>query len=115
MKLPNLQQAIVSEEKVAGYLLNPLHRTGQHKAAFFAAHGFTTENWPVLAAALIKHAADHDVAQVEPSEFGTRYVVEGTMETPDLRNPLVRVIWFVETNEHVPRLVSAYPQRRKAR
>ena len=37
------------------------------------------------------------------------YVVEGTLPTPDGRNPRVRAIWFIREGEHRPRLVTAYP------
>lgn len=74
--------------------------------------GFTTDAWYVLANALRKHIADHEVAKVEDSPFGTRYVVNGIMKTPDGRAPTVRSVWFIETGEDVPRLVTAYPLER---
>jgi len=82
MKLPNMEAAVVSEDKITGYLLSPTHRDGHHKAAFFLGFGFTADAWQALAAALLKHAADHGVAKVENTPFGTRYVVEGTIDTP---------------------------------
>ena|SRR5437867_10843013 len=45
MKLPNFDKAVVSEEKITGYLLNPLHADGAAKARFFAALGFRLEDW----------------------------------------------------------------------
>jgi hypothetical protein len=30
----------------------------------------------------------------------------------DGRNPLVRAVWFIETGEAIPRLVTAYPLER---
>ncbi|HZZ30233.1 MAG TPA: hypothetical protein VFE46_19700 [Pirellulales bacterium] len=113
MKLPNLQAAEVSENKVKSYLLSTTHRDGRHKAAFFAGCGFSEDHWTVLSAALLKHAHDHDLAKIEKSPFGTRYVVEGIIETPDGRAPLIRTVWFVENGEDVPRLISAYPRKRK--
>ena len=112
MKLPNLQAAMVSEEKITGYLLSTTHRDGRHKATFFLAFGFSADAWQVLAAALRKHAADYEVAKVENSPFGTRYVVEGALEAPDGRTPTIRSVWFIETDEPVPRLVTAYPLER---
>ncbi|MGH8533238.1 MAG: DUF6883 domain-containing protein [Gammaproteobacteria bacterium] len=61
-----------SEDKITGYLLSPIHRDGRHKAAFFLGLGFAAEAWQALAAALLKHAADHEVAKVESMPFGTR-------------------------------------------
>jgi len=82
MKLPNVAAALVPADKVTGYLLSPTHRDGRHKATFFLAAGFALDAWQTLAAALHKHAADHEVSKVESTPFGTRYVVEGKIEKP---------------------------------
>jgi hypothetical protein len=111
MKLPNMEAAVVSDDKITGYLLSPTHRDGRHKAAFFLGFGFTGEAGHTLAAALLKHAADHEIAKVESTPFGTRYVVEGTIETPYGRTPSIRSVWFLETNQEVPRFVTAYPRK----
>ncbi len=109
MKVPNVEVAVVSEGKITGYLLSTTHRDGRHKAAFFLGFGFTANAWQTLAAALLKHAAEHGVAKVENTPFGTRYVVERTIETPYERTPSIRSVWFLETGEGVPRFVTAYP------
>lgn len=109
MKLPNVEATVVSEDKSSSYLLSPTHRDGRHKAAFFLGFGFTADVWQTLAAALLKHAADHEVAKVESTPFGTRYVMEGTMETPYGRTPSIRSVWFLENGQAVPRFVTAYP------
>lgn len=109
MKLPNVAVALVPADKITGYLLSPTHRDGRHKAAFFLGAGFALDAWQALAAALHKHAAAHEVSKVESTPFGTRYVVEGTMETPLGRTPSIRSVWFLETSQEVPRFVTAYP------
>lgn len=38
-----------------------------------------------------------------------RYIVKGELLVPDGRTPLIRSVWFIETDEHVPRFVTAYP------
>jgi hypothetical protein len=35
VKLPNAQWAVVAEQKITGYLLNPAHPAGGSKAHFF--------------------------------------------------------------------------------
>src|SRR5438874_647252 len=112
MNLPKVDAVEIPEEKITGYLLSTTHRDGQHKAAFFLGHGFTLDAWQLLAAALRQHAANHEVAKVEDSPFGKRYVIEGTMNTPDGRSPNVRSVWFIETGEDVARLATAYPLQR---
>jgi hypothetical protein len=112
VKLPNREHAVVPREKVADYLLSTMHRDGRHKAAFFGGFGFDADHWQGLADALLRHASDHDVAKLEDSPFGTRYVVEGTMAMPDGRHALVRTVWFIDTGADTPRFVTAYPLRR---
>ena len=62
MKLPNAQVAIVEQEKVVSYLLDPTHRYGASKARFFAGFGFRLDAWEVLARALREHARQHKVS-----------------------------------------------------
>jgi hypothetical protein len=112
MKLPNYERAEVPRAKVADYLLSETHRDGRHKALFFKRFSFTAEAWESLARALQQHAAEHEVTRVEASQYGQRYVIEGAIHSPDGRNPLIRAVWFVETDEETPRFVTAYPLRR---
>jgi Domain of unknown function (DUF6883) len=58
--------------------------------------------------------AEPDITRVETSSYGQRYIVEGIICSPDTRNPLIRVVWFVESGEDIPRFVTAYPLRRDA-
>jgi len=115
VKLPSVPEARVEVRKLTGYLLDPAHPSGRHKAAWLSAFGFTRTRWEDLRAALLVHAKEHEVATVEPSPFGTRYVVEGPLETPDGRKPIARTIWFVEAGDETPRFVTAYPVRRRSR
>lgn len=109
MKLPNAEQAIIPERKLTEYLLSPTHRVGRAKAVFFARFGFTQDAWEILAAALRRHALEYEVASREETAFGVSYTVEGALHAPDGRAPGLRVVWFVETGETIPRLSTAYP------
>jgi hypothetical protein len=109
VKLPNVAQALVPERKITAYLLSLTHRDGRSKAIFFLRFGFTPDHWEALADALRRHAIDNDVAECEDTPFGTSYAIEGPLLAPDNRSPQVRVVWFIETGEQIPRLVTAYP------
>jgi len=76
-------------------------------------YGFSVEDWEVLAKALHRHAAENEVVKIEQTPFGTRYVVDGPLSTPSGRSVNVRVVWFVEHAETIPRLVTAYPLKRR--
>jgi len=109
--LPNRANSIVPEAKIRLYLLNVEHPHGGSKAKYFLAFGYTPEKWQQFAAALKLHANVHPVVGIEQATFGKRYIIEGTIETPDGRNPHIRVIWFIddEDENQYPRLVTAYP------
>jgi len=111
--LPNADQSIVPERKVTGYLLSETHPDGRGKARFFSGHGFALSDWQALAAALRRHAAEHLVVEAVESVFGTRYVADGILHAPDGRTPQVRVVWFIERGDEVPRLVTAFPAKRR--
>ena len=72
---------------------------------------FQPEAWQVLAEALRKHGISNQVVGIVESPYGTRYSVDGRLETPDERNPLVRTVWIIETGGAAPRLITAYPLR----
>lgn len=111
--LPNADRAIVPERKVTEYLLSESHPDGRGKARFFSAYGFAISCWQALAAALRRHAAEHRVVEAVGTVFGTRYGVDGILHTPTGRTPRVRVVWFTERGEEVPRLVTAFPAKRR--
>jgi hypothetical protein len=113
MKVPNLEKAEVPAAKIANYLLSETHPDGKHKARFFRAVGCSLDDGGTLEKMLLKHLAEHEVAKVERTTFGTRYVVEGIIEAPDGRLPLLRTVWFIGNEEEVPQFVSAYPLRRR--
>jgi hypothetical protein len=109
MNLPNAEHAEIPRQKITEYLLSNTHPYGRHKAAFFTRFGFSGEQWQELAVALLRHAQDNPVAKQESSPFGERYVVDGIIEAPDGRTPMLRSVWFIETGADNPRFVTAYP------
>ena len=55
MKLPNPEDAIVDDQKLSGYSLNPHHADGQHKARVFkSALNLDRRNVSELKSALLK-------------------------------------------------------------
>jgi len=113
MKLPNPDKLVVEREKIVDYLLNPSHRYGASKARFFIGFGFRIEEWEQLAEALREHGRRHEAARVRETGFGPRYVVDGELNTPRGRRPLVRTIWQMDEEAVAPRLISAYPLEAK--
>jgi hypothetical protein len=110
-RLPHLDRVIVPQAKILNYLLNAQHSSGRAKAGFLESFGFRARDWPALRDAIIAHATANDVAASHQTRFGARYEVDGPLPTPDGRNPIVRVVWFVEAKEDTPRLVTLVPRR----
>ncbi len=109
MKLPNGVLAIVEQEKIIEYLLNAAHPDNGGKAAFFLSLGFDREDWQTVAQAFRQLALLADVSSRVESRHGQKYVVDGRMETPSKRSPLVRTVWIIDRGLDTPRLVTAYP------
>lgn len=110
-RLPNRDYAVISETKIVKYLLNDSHSSGRAKARFLKAFGFNAKDWRVLRDAILAHAEANEVTHSDRSAFGTRYEIDGPLLTPGGRAPIVRVVWFVEQQEDVPRLVTLVPRR----
>lgn len=108
-ELPNAHEAIVDDGKISQYLLSTTHPAGRSKAAFFMRYGFTPANPVALRDSLMAHANSAPVVTTAATEFGTKYIAEGPLNTPDKRAPLLRTVWFVALGEVAPRLVTAYP------
>ena len=108
-KLPNADKIIVERGKVLDYLLNSEHRIGASKANFFCKFGFSADKWEVLAEALRVHGQSNGVTKEHETGFGPRYEVEGKLNTPDGRKPLVRSVWQLDKDAVAPRLITAYP------
>ena len=109
MTLPNVEAAEVAEAKIRDYLLNPFHPDGESKARFFLSLDFSADDWEGLAAALRQQAVASPVTNTVESIHGTKYIVEGPIDTPSGKRPVIRVVWIVDRGRDVPRLVTAYP------
>jgi hypothetical protein len=97
----------VDESKIVDYLLS---RSNSHgKASFFLGFDFLPEAWEGMAKALKQHARTHPVSTVVDSPYGTRYSVDGELETPSGRRPRVRTVWIREADSDELRLITAHP------
>jgi hypothetical protein len=109
MELPFAHRLRVDKSKILEYLLS--HSNGQGKAAFFLGFGFQPEKWTALAEALSTLAQSNPVVVAVDSPYGTRYSVDGELQTPSGRRPRVRTVWILERDSEEPRLITAHPVR----
>ena len=74
MNLPNAHLAVVEQQKIVDYLLNPAHPDNGGKARFFAGLGFSVDAWDALAEALRGLARNARVISRTESVHGQKFV-----------------------------------------
>lgn len=107
MTLPFPDRLRVDKTKLTGYLLSQANSQG--KANFFLGFGFKPEEWSIFSNALKAQARANPVAAVVASPYGTRYSVDGELETPSGRRPRVRTVWILEDGSNELRLITTHP------
>ena len=107
--VPGSDQAIIDTAKVTGYLLSETHHVGRAKARFFKQFGFREDAPLELAQALLAHVRSCEVAHADASVYGTKYRVEGPVNSPDGRNPNIASVWMIRPAEMTPRFITAFP------
>jgi hypothetical protein len=55
-------------------------------------------------------ALNHAISKKMESAHGRKYIIDGAIETPGGKTPLVRTVWIIDRGSDVPRLVTAYPR-----
>ncbi len=109
MKIPNAEDAYVDRGKLTKYLLSTTHPVGRSKAVFFRNVGFADASVGVLEQGLVTIAKTEEVRDTERSEHGTKYIIDGPIDTPGGRVVRVRTVWIIDHDQERPRLVTAYP------
>ena len=109
MELPNAAAATIAPEKLREYLLSPSHPIGRYKAALFRLYGYGQDRWEVLEndiRSILTNSAD----VLESTEYGTKYVVRGSIIGPSGRTLAIVTVWIILISEDTPRFVTAYPE-----
>lgn len=109
MELPNRESAYVPRNKLEGYVLSETHTVGRFKARFLRALGFDETRVGALEQGLLTIARSEDVTDVISSPYGTKYVIDGPLETPTGSRVRMRTVWIVDTGQDRPRFVTAFP------
>ena len=109
MKLPNREKAFIQAAKLNDYLLSETHVVGRAKAKFFRLFGFDETNIDLLERGLLAIAKTQEVASVTSSPHGTKYVVDGSLQTPTGGLINLRTVWIIDQDQDRPRFVTAIP------
>lgn len=109
MRLPNSDKVIISREKLTDYVLSETHSTGKFKARFFRALGFNETNVFLFERALHTIANSEEIKDTSTSVYGTKYILDGKVNTPSGKTIKFRTIWIIEKGQISPRFITVYP------
>lgn len=109
MKLPNSTNAFVPHAKLTDYLLSKTHIVGKLKARFFRSLGFNENNIEKLEEIFLHIASTQDIKTTISSPHGTKYIIDGSVQSPNGKTIHLRTVWIIEVNNDRPRFVTAYP------
>ena len=66
--------------------------------------------WAACLSVILSHKVIFfDVREVIESPYGTKYILEGGVETPAGRIVQVRTVWIIDAGQDHSRFVTAYP------
>jgi hypothetical protein len=99
MLLPGFDRAVIDINKLTGYVLNPLHLEGKHKArVFLSALGITQADAHWLYASIIARLPHGTAVLVGVNAWGSLYHVDMNL-TRDGRCARVRTGWICTPDE----------------
>jgi hypothetical protein len=107
--LPNADRAEIDPAKLHGYLLSATHPVGRFKARFFAALGYTADEWRALEADLRIQHLSQPVVPGPRLPFGQSYTIRAILKGPSGEASVVVSVWFIRSTTAVPHFVTAYP------
>ena len=108
MKLPNPERAIIDDEKIAGYCLNPNHTDGKDKARVFkSALGLTINDANELKNTLLLAVKTYDAIPDKKNAYGQKYLIDFPL-TRGNKTAIIHSVWIVDNNQEIPRLVTCY-------
>jgi hypothetical protein len=110
MTIPNADRAIISPEKLTGYLLNASHKRGGPKARLLLSVGYRTDDPQRLESDLRMQHLSIDVTRTSANAYGVVYEIEGPIKTPSGRDVQFCSVWQVDTGTDVPRFITMYPR-----
>lgn len=71
--------------------------------------GFNESNADLLRQGLINLAHTEEIKESIKSPHGVKYIIDGTIQTPDGVYINIRTVWIIDKGQTNPRFVTAYP------
>lgn len=111
MKLCELFELYISDDKLLKYLLSGSQIRSTDKSKLFLWLGFTTESYLLLKHELLTIATLNEVDAIKENEYGIIYIINGKVQTPSGRSILLQTVWHVLDESKIARFVTAYPKK----
>lgn len=106
--LPNADRAVIETHKLSGYVLNPAHPQGKHKARVFeSVLGLTQADVEILRDALQVAVQSEEAVMIDKDRYGVRYQLDFEMTT-QTGAAMIRSGWIIRADEDYPRFVTCY-------
>lgn len=106
--LPNWQNVWISRPKLEGYILNPDHDPGMHKARVFkSALGFEQNDWELLRQCILDELPYHASTLRAQGLFGKEFEVVLPITGPNQQTANVITGWIVRPETDSPSLITA--------
>ncbi len=110
MKLPNADNAVIAEDKLAEYLLDLGHKRGGTKAKLLHSLGYQRQHWQVLANDIRTEHCVSEVVDQRDTIWGKRFEIVAPLTGPNGDTVLFRTIWQIDLGTNRPRLITMYPE-----
>ena len=105
--LRNADRAIIEEQKLRDYLLNPDNPNNGGKWRVFFAIGYRPESWEILETDLRQQHLTQEAEFSRATPHGDRYKIAAVLHGPR-GSANIESVWQFDVGSEVARLISAY-------
>ena len=111
--LPNYEKAVILRDKLEGYVLNPTHDEGRHKARVFKrALGFEQSDWEELKLRILAELPYHEAILQGEGLWGRTYLVMLPITGLNGKTADVETVWIIRPKTDFPSLVTTLVAKR---
>jgi hypothetical protein len=111
--LPNYEKAVILRDKLEGYVLNPTHDEGRHKARVFkSALGFEQSDWEELKRRILDELPYHEAISQGEGLWGRKYLVTLPLTGLNGNTADVETVWLIRPKTDFPALVTTLVAKR---
>ncbi|MCU0542709.1 MAG: hypothetical protein MUE44_11010 [Oscillatoriaceae cyanobacterium Prado104] len=107
MRIPS--NLVIQDQKITNYLL--VYQPKDDKSEYLALAGYSQENWQILKNDIMEAVGVAEVAEVTPTDWGTRFKVKSQWYGPNGRLVKVITIWQQDEESDTVKFITLYPDK----